>query len=140
HRSLVPPQQRGLFWLGSAAVVARAIDVLTLFGVLFFISKEQLGVATIAWTIGMILEAVCRLGLGTAILQAENPTRIQLDTVFWMMTLACVGLGITTIALSPILALGFHEPNLFWYLLPSISKIFFLVWAEIPIQMLNRAL
>jgi O-antigen/teichoic acid export membrane protein len=71
---------RGLIWLGSAAAIGRVADLASTIAVLFFLSKEEMGGATIAWAIGMVLEAVCRLGLGVAILQAKDVTRIQLDT------------------------------------------------------------
>uniref|UniRef100_UPI00255739B9 oligosaccharide flippase family protein n=1 Tax=Klebsiella pneumoniae TaxID=573 RepID=UPI00255739B9 len=79
--------KRGLIWLGSAAAIGRLVDVASTITVLFFLTKEEVGVATIAWAIGMVLEAVGRLGLGVAILQADEVSRNQLDTAFWAMTL-----------------------------------------------------
>jgi O-antigen/teichoic acid export membrane protein len=82
--------KRGLFWLGSAAAIGRVVDLAATVKVLFFLTKEEVGTATIAWAIGMVLEAVCRLGLGVAILQAKEVTRTQLDTSFWTMTFTTV--------------------------------------------------
>ena len=132
--------KRGLMWLGSAAAIGRLVDVASTITVLFFLTKEEVGVATIAWAIGMVLEAVCRLGLGVAILQAEEVSRNQLDTAFWAMTLTTLLLGITAVGLGPFVGPLVQEPQLALFLIPSAIKMLFLVWAEIPIQLLNRKL
>lgn len=131
---------RGLIWLGSAAAIGRIADLAATVIVLFFLSKEELGGATIAWAIGMVLEAACRLGLGVAILQTKDVTRIQLDTSWWMMTLTTAGLGALAVGTGPYVGPLFNEPQLGIYLVPSALKMLFLVWAEIPLQLMNRKL
>ena len=131
---------RGLIWLGSAAAVGRVADLAATVTVLFFLSKEELGGATIAWAIGMVLEAVCRLGLGVAVLQAKEVTRIQLDTSWWMMTLTTLGLGALAVGAGPYVGPLLNEPLLGLYLIPSAVKMLFLVWGEIPLQLMNRKL
>jgi O-antigen/teichoic acid export membrane protein len=131
---------RGLIWLGSAAAVGRVVDLAATVTVLFFLSKEELGGATIAWAIGMVLEAVCRLGLGVAILQAKDVTRLQLDTSWWMMTLTTLGLGVLAVGTGPYVGALLNEPLLGLYLIPSALKMLFLVWGEIPLQLMNRKL
>jgi O-antigen/teichoic acid export membrane protein len=108
--------------------------------VLFFLTKEEVGTATLAWAIGMVLEAVCRLGLGVAILQARDVTRTQLDTAFWTMTFTTVLLGGAAVVVGPFIGPFLQEPELGLLLIPSALKMLFLVWAEIPIQLLNRKL
>ena len=132
--------KRGLIWLGSAAAIGRVMDVAATVTVLFFLSKEEVGTATIAWAIGMVLEAVCRLGLGVAILQASDVTRTQLDTAFWTMTINTVVLGGAAVVIGPFIGPLLQEPELGLLLIPSVLKMLFLVWAEIPIQLLNRKL
>jgi O-antigen/teichoic acid export membrane protein len=132
--------KQGLIWLGSAAAIGRIVDLASTVTVLFFLSKEEVGVATIAWAIGMVLEAVCRLGLGVAILQTKEVSREQLDTSFWAMTLAALLLGGSAVAIGPFLGPLVHEPQLALFLIPSAAKMLFLVWAEIPIQLLSRKL
>lgn len=132
--------KRGLIWLGSAAAIGRLVDVASTITVLFFLTKEEVGVATIAWAIGMVLEAVCRLGLGVAILQADEVSPNQLDTVFWAMTLTTLLLGLGAVGLGPFVGPLLQEPQLALFLIPSAVKMLFLVWAEIPIQLLNRKL
>jgi O-antigen/teichoic acid export membrane protein len=131
---------RGLIWLGSAAAIGRLADLAATVAVLFFLSKEELGGATIAWAIGMVLEAACRLGLGVAILQAKDITRIQLDTSWWVMTLTTAGLGALAVGVGPYLGAFLNEPQLGIYLIPSALKMLFLVWSEIPLQLMNRKL
>jgi O-antigen/teichoic acid export membrane protein len=131
---------RGLIWLGSAAAIGRVADLGSTIAVLFFLSKEEMGGATIAWAIGMVLEAVCRLGLGVAILQAKEVTRIQLDTSWWMMTLTTLGLGGLAVGTGPYVGPLLNEPQLGLYLIPGALKMLFLVWGEIPLQLMNRKL
>ena len=104
--------KRGLFWLGSAAAIGRVVDLAATVTVLFFLTKEEVGTATIAWAIGMVLEAVCRLGLGVAILQAKEVTRTQLDTSFWTMTFTKVLLGGTAVVIGPFIGPLLQEPEL----------------------------
>ncbi len=132
--------KRGLIWLGSAAAIGRVVDVAATVTVLFFLSKEEVGTATIAWAIGMVLEAVCRLGLGVAILQASDVSKTQLDTAFWVMTFTTVVLGGAAVVIGPFVGPLLQEPELGLLLIPSALKMLFLVWAEIPVQLLNRKL
>ncbi|MGB8332052.1 MAG: oligosaccharide flippase family protein, partial [Polyangiales bacterium] len=132
--------KKGLLWLGSAAALGRLVDVASTITVLFFLTKEEVGVATIAAAIGMVLEAVCRLGLGVAILQTDEVSREQLDTSFWAMTLTALALGVVAVGVGPFVGPLVHEPQLALFLIPSAVKMVFLVWAEIPIQLLNRKL
>lgn len=132
--------KRGLIWLGTGAAIGRVVDIAATIAVLFFLTKEEVGTATIAWAIGMVLEAVCRLGLGVAILQADEVSREQLDTVFWTMTLTTIALGCSAIALGPVIGPFLQQPELGLLLIPSVLKMLFLVWAEVPIQLLNRKL
>ncbi len=132
--------KRGLIWLGSGAAIGRLADVAATIAVLFFLTKEEVGTATVAWAIGMVLEAVCRLGLGVAILQADEVSRDQLDTAFWTMTLTTLALGSVAIALGPVVGPFLQQPTLGLLLIPSALKMLFLVWAEVPIQLLNRNL
>jgi len=132
--------KRGLIWLGSAAAIGRLVDVASTITVLFFLTKEEVGVATIAWAIGMVLEAVCRLGLGVAILQAAEVSRSQLDTSFWAMTLTALLLGVAAVGIGPFVGPLVQEPQLALFMIPGAIKMVFLVWAEIPIQLLNRKL
>lgn len=132
--------KRGLVWLGTGAAIGRIVDVAATITVLFFLTKEEVGTATVAWAIGMGLEAVCRLGLGVAILQADEVSRDQLDTVFWTMTLTTIALGAAAVAVGPLIGPFLQQPELGLLLIPSALKMLFLVWAEVPIQLLNRKL
>ena len=132
--------KRGLIWLGTGAAIGRIVDIAATITVLFFLTKEEVGTATIAWAIGMALEAVCRLGLGVAILQADHVSKDQLDTAFWTMTFTAVALGCAAVTSGPLIGPFLQEPKLGLLLIPSAVKMLFLVWAEIPIQLLNRKL
>jgi len=132
--------RRGLVWLGSAAAFARVIDLLALVAVLFFLTKEEVGVATVVWAFGMLMEAVSRLGLSLAILQAKDISRTQLDSAFWSMLLASAVLGGGVILAGPYVGPLFHEPAMGLLLVPAALKLLFLAWATIPVQLLNREL
>jgi O-antigen/teichoic acid export membrane protein len=132
--------QRGLIWLGSAAALTRLIDLTGTVVVLFFLTKQELGASTIAWAIGMILEGIFRLGLDTAIVQAEHIERKQLDSVFWLVNAVALVSGGIVLAAAPAFGRLFNEADLVFYLMPAVAKLFFLSWSTVPIQLLNRDL
>jgi len=131
---------RGLLWIGSAAATTRVVDLGSTIVILFFLTKEELGGATVAWTIGMILEATNRVGLDIAIVQSKEIKRIQLNSAIWFSLGLSVLLGGTAYALAPWLGVLFKEPELQAFLLPTIAKLFFLTMAMVPMQLLNRQL
>src|SRR5262249_60937309 len=79
------PLRRGFNWLGGAMIIAKLTDFGTILVVLLFLTKEQVGVASMVVAIGTVIEALDGLGTGAALVQAPSLSRLQLDSLFWVI-------------------------------------------------------
>src|ERR1700682_308823 len=92
---------RGFNWLGGAAIIAKVIDFSTILAVLLFLTKEQVGVASLVVSVAMVVEAFDGLGTGEALVQAQSVSRLQLDTLFWFVIGAAALVGGLTLLAAP---------------------------------------
>ncbi|MGH8296891.1 MAG: oligosaccharide flippase family protein, partial [Steroidobacteraceae bacterium] len=90
--------RRGFNWLGGATAAAKAIDFATILLVLLFLTKEQVGIASLVVAIGTVIEALDGLGTGAAVVQARSLTREQLDSLFWLIMGTALLVGAMTLA------------------------------------------
>ncbi|HEX6245116.1 MAG TPA: oligosaccharide flippase family protein [Polyangiales bacterium] len=131
--------RRGFLWLGAASVVARVLDTSSVLVVMWFVSREQIGLATLAWSVAVFLEAMNGLGLNAALLQTKDITDERLTAAFWyimgiatvVITLVCASAGL--------LAGWYGEPLLGPMLMVAVTKLWFVGAALIPLNQLNRA-
>ncbi|MBU0551743.1 oligosaccharide flippase family protein, partial [Myxococcota bacterium] len=132
--------KRGIFWLGLAQLIARLLDAGSVLIILIFLSREAVGLATLAWAIAVILEAFNGLGIGAAMLQAKTISARQIDAIFifTMSIAALLFLGVSLAA--PWIARGYGAPELTPMIIASVSKLLFVGAALVPLQLLNRAL
>lgn len=132
--------RRGFNWLGSAAVIAKLIDFSTTLAVLWFLTKDEVGIGSLVWSIAFVVEAMEGLGTGAAIVQAPSISRLQLDTVFWFaMGLAGVAGALLWFA-APLIGNFYHIPGLAGYFTAVMAKLLFVGAALVPLQLLNREL
>lgn len=86
---------RGLGWVGLASTLVSILDFVAIILILvFWISKEQYGIATKAVWMFPILDLATDLGLSAAVIQRDDHTPAKISTVFWMnllMSLALFG-------------------------------------------------
>lgn len=130
--------RRGFVWLGAASVVGRILEAGGVLVVMWFVTREQIGVATLAWSVAVFLEAMNGLGLSTALLQARETSQERLTAAFWF-TLGLATLLIVLVGgLSFPLARFFHEPTLAPMLIVSSTKLWFVGAALVPLNQLNR--
>src|SRR5690242_10071939 len=104
--------KRGLVWLGMASVLTRVLDGISTLGVLWLVTPQELGLATLAWTFGVLIEALNGFGIATALVQASEVDRELLSDAFWYV--ACVALsliGIVWLA-APTLSMLWDAPAL----------------------------
>src|ERR1700759_1958282 len=94
---------RGFNWLGGAAIIARVVDFSTILVVLAFLTKEQVGIASLVISIGMIVESLDGLGTSDALIQASSVSSLQRDTLFWFILAAAVLVGALTILAAPVI-------------------------------------
>src|ERR1700742_5393265 len=90
---------RGFNWLGGAMIIAKLTDFGTILVVLRFLTKEQVGAASLVVAFGAVIEALDGLGTSTALIQAPSLSRLQLDSLFWViLAAACVVAGAGVLA------------------------------------------
>jgi O-antigen/teichoic acid export membrane protein len=131
--------RRGFLWLGSATAVARVLDAGTVLVVMWFVSREQIGLATLAWSVAVFLEAMNGLGLNVALLQARDTSHARLTAAFWY-TMGIASFLVALVALTRgSLARWFEEPALSPMLMVATIKLLFVGGALIPLNQLNRA-
>lgn len=132
--------RRGFNWLGSATVIAKLVDFGTTLAVLWLLTKDQVGIGSLVWSIAFVVEATEGLGTGTAIVQARSLSRLQLDSVFWLsMGVAAVAGALVWIA-APLIEEFYGIPGLALYFVAVIAKLLFVGAALVPLQLLNREL
>jgi O-antigen/teichoic acid export membrane protein len=132
--------KRGFMWMGSASLVAGLVDLISLVVLLRFLTREQMGLATLAWTAAVIIEALNGLGVGYGLVQASTVTRRQIDSLFWFV-MGCAGLlTLAVAAVSPLIASFYGAPELWPMIIVAASKLLFVGAALVPLQLLNREL
>lgn len=132
--------RRGFNWLGSATVIAKLIDFGTIVTVLLFLTKEQVGVASLVVSIGMVVESINGLGTGEALVQAKSISQLQLDSVFWFV----IGLSLVVTCLillvAPVVQMTYGITGMSAYLAVVAMKQPIVGAALIPLSLMNREL
>jgi O-antigen/teichoic acid export membrane protein len=132
--------RRGFNWLGGATIIAKITDFATILLVLRFLTKEELGAASLVVAIGAVIEALDGLGTSTALIQAPSLSRLQLDSLFWViLAAACVVAGAVLLA-APWIAALYGIAGIAGYFLAIAIKQPLVGAAVIPLAMLNRGL
>ncbi len=131
---------KGFNWLGGATVAAKIIDFGTILAMLLFLSKQQVGVASLVLSIGMAVEAFNGLGTSEALIQAPTVSRRQVDALFWYVIGAALLVGLLTILAAPVIAAIYGMPEMARYFLAIAIKQPLVGVALIPLAMMNRNL
>src|SRR5882762_1271349 len=125
--------RRGFNWLGGAMIIAKLTDFGTILVVLRFLTKEQVGAAS-------LVEALDGLGTNTALVQAPSLSRLQLDSLFWFIIgAACVVAGLILLA-APWIASLYGIAAVAAYFLAVAIKQPLVAAAVIPLALMNREL
>ncbi|HLZ65753.1 MAG TPA: oligosaccharide flippase family protein [Aliidongia sp.] len=136
HRHL----SRGFNWLGGATVLAKVIDFSTTLVVLLFLTKEQVGVASLVISIAMIVEAFDGLGTNEALVQAKSVSRLQLDTLFWFIVGAAIVVSGVTLLAAPWIQAAYGVAGMAAYFVAAAIKQPLVGAALIPLALMNREL
>lgn len=76
---------RGLAWVGLASSLVGLLDVLASFLIVaFWIPKEDIGVAVMAYSIFPVLDLATDMGLAAAVIQRDDHTQSRISTIFWL--------------------------------------------------------
>ncbi len=130
---------RGFNWLGGAMVLARVVDFATVAAMLFLLTKQQVGVASVVVSVGMVVEAFNGLGTGEALLQAGAVSRAQLDTLFWYVLGAALLIAALVLLAAP-LADAVYGGGIARYAVAIALKQPVVGAALIPLALMNRDL
>jgi O-antigen/teichoic acid export membrane protein len=132
--------RRGFNWLGGAMVIAKATDFCTILVVLLFLSKEQVGIASLVLAMGVLIEGLDGLGTSAALVQAQSLSRLQLDTLFWFILGSALLVGGMTLLAAPWLAALYGIAGMGTYFVAVAIKQPLVGAAVIPLAMMNRDL
>jgi len=132
--------KRGLWWMGAATVAMRALDLVGTFAVLKYLTRGEVGVATVSWSIAVVLEAFNGLGVGVVVIRRRDLDHRQLSGLFWLATLVGVVAVALIAGLSPWLAGFYRDPRLPPMIIVSAVKLVFVGASLVPLQLLVRDL
>ncbi len=130
----------GMLWLGAGGVATHAIDALSGVAILYLLGPAELGIATLAWSLAVVLEAFNGFGVGLAIVQAPELRRSQLDGVWWYTLGLALLLAAAVVLAAPAISGAMAAPELSGLLVVSVLKLPLVGAALVPLQLLNREL
>ena len=132
--------KRGLWWMGGATLAMRVLDVGGTLLVLQFLGPGEMGVATLAWSLAVAMEAFNGLGVGQVIVRQRDLSHGELSGLFWFCTLLGVAAVAVMAALAPFVALFYANWRLYPMIVAAASKLIFVGAALVPLQLLTRDL
>lgn len=132
--------KRGLWWMGGATIAMRILDVAGTLLVLQFLGPGEIGVATLAWSLSVAMEAFNGLGVGQVIVRERDMTHAELSGLFWFCTLLGVAAVAVMAAVAPYLALFYANWRLYPMIVVAASKLIFVGAALVPLQLVTRNL
>src|ERR1700756_5304034 len=132
--------RRGFNWLGGAMIIAKLTDVGTILIVLLFLTKEQVGVASLVVAFGTVIEALDGLGTGAALVQAPSLSRLQLDSLFWFIVGGALVVAGVTLFAAPWIASLYGMAGMAVYFLAVAIKQPLVGAAVIPLAIMSRDL
>lgn len=132
--------KRGLWWMGGATLAMRLLDVGGTLIVLQFLGPREMGLATLAWSFAVAMEAFNGLGAGQALVRQKEMTHAELSGLFWFCTLLGVAAVAVMWAVAPFIALFYANWRLYPMIVVAASKLIFVGAALVPLQVLTRDL
>jgi O-antigen/teichoic acid export membrane protein len=121
-------------------VIAKGTDFGTILLVLLFLTKQQLGVASLVVAIGTVIEALDGLGTSAALVQAPSLARLQLDSLFWFIGGAALLVAGMTLLAAPWIAACYGVGGMATYFIAVAIKQPLVAAAVIPLALMNRDL
>lgn len=132
--------KRGTFWLGSASIVARLVDVGATLAVVGLLTQQEMGLAALALSTCAIVESLTGIGIGGALVQARDVTRQEESSLFWLTSAIGLVLGALVVAVAPVLAVIYDTPGLLPLLAGSALKLLLVGMSLVPMQLLSKRL
>ncbi|MGB5348402.1 MAG: oligosaccharide flippase family protein [Polyangiales bacterium] len=132
--------QTGLKWLGLASVVARIIDVASVFIVWKFLTSAEVGIAALCASVVALADAFSGFGVGYAIVQSPQLSQRKFSTAYWTAGAVGVFLAFVVAGISPLLAAFFEEPSMVALTCAWTLKLIFAGFTVGPMEKIQREL
>ncbi|HEX6240319.1 MAG TPA: oligosaccharide flippase family protein [Polyangiales bacterium] len=131
---------RAVLWLGSASALSRALDFAAIVLVIGLVSPDEVGRASLAWTMVALSEPFANLGVGSGLLSMRQVDRLTLDSALWLALFGGVCSALLLVWLAPLLAWLVSAPSVAPLIALSALKLVPAAVATVPQQRLARAL
>ncbi|HSB55894.1 MAG TPA: oligosaccharide flippase family protein [Gemmatimonadales bacterium] len=132
--------KRGLWWMGGATLAMRLLDVAGTLIVLQFLGPREMGVATLAWSLSVAMEAFNGLGVGQVLVRQKEMSHRELSGLFWFCTLLGLAAVAVMAAVAPFVAVFYADWRLYPMIVVAATKLIFVGAALVPLQLLTRDL
>lgn len=132
--------KRGLWWAGAATVAMRILDVGGSLLVLQFLTRAEVGLAALAWSVAVLLESFNGLGVSYVVVRQRNLSHADLSGIFWFSTLLGAAVVAIMAAVGPFVAVFYADWRLYPMMLVAATKLVFVGAALVPLQLLTRDL
>jgi O-antigen/teichoic acid export membrane protein len=103
---------RSFLYSGVGTTASKVLNVVALLVVLKLISTSAFGIASIVLAIFSILRAITELGLGVAIVQAQDITQEEIDSLFWLSLLISGSIYLLLVASAPLVGQFYGESQM----------------------------
>jgi O-antigen/teichoic acid export membrane protein len=131
---------RGLLWLGSSNLLAKVLDALSALVVLRFLSREELGLATLAWATTTLAETFNGFGINGAVIQSPTLSETAKASAHWYAVCASTLLALLVYAAAPLIASVYDLPALLPLIRVSSIKLVLVGCANVPLAVASRGL
>jgi O-antigen/teichoic acid export membrane protein len=129
-----------MLWLGSASFASKIIDALSLIIVLRFLTREELGTATLAWSITTFVESFNGMGINAAVVQRAKLGDDDVASAHWYAVTTSIAFMLLVCVLAPPLSQLYGAPELSPMVQLSSCKLLFVGLANVPLALLSRGL
>src|SRR5262245_29614170 len=137
HTSL----RRGTAWVAAASGMSGIVDLVTTLACLWlWVSKEDLGIATLAIALCPALDRLATLGLGSAAVRRAEAGQRELSSIFWLHVASTTTLFLVLVAASPLIGAALGHPIVAAMLCAYAAKLITQSAHLIPEALLRREL
>ena len=132
--------RRGFNWLGGATIAARIIDFTTILVVLLFLTKAQMGIASLIVSIAAVVEAANGLGANEAVIRERSVSGLQLDSIFWFILCQTTLIAVLVLLFAPIIGALYGIAGMWVYFILIALKQPVVGASRVSMAMMNRDL
>lgn len=133
--------KKGFLWLGTSSIISQGLDAVSMLVVLMFLSKEELGLATIAVAFAAVTEVFCAISIAPAMVQDDKLTVGETHSLFWFSVIfGVVFFGVILVPLLFPIASFYASTTIIPLLLAGCIRNMFGSMRQVPTALLRRRL